>query len=158
MGSVFTDLQNKLDGSPILFVKLDLTNNTTKHQDLAGDREPEQDHDKRTGGTVDGTDCAGAEIPDDERLGDNEGERRNKGTRPQIPPLELDVGEHLVDQCEGEGDQEPGQKKICDLPDELGTRQTADERRDARTDGNTTSSTRRRSSASSVAANAADRL
>jgi thiol-disulfide isomerase/thioredoxin len=32
MGPVFTDLQNKLDGSPILFVKLDLTNNTTKHQ------------------------------------------------------------------------------------------------------------------------------
>ena len=32
MGTAFTDLQNKLDGSPILFVQLDLTNNTTKHQ------------------------------------------------------------------------------------------------------------------------------
>jgi len=32
MGSAFIDLQNKLDGSPILFVQLDLTNNTTKHQ------------------------------------------------------------------------------------------------------------------------------
>ena len=32
MGPVFSDLQNKLDGSPVLFVELDLTNNTTKHQ------------------------------------------------------------------------------------------------------------------------------
>lgn len=32
MGPVFTDLQNKLDGSPILFVELDLTNGTTRHQ------------------------------------------------------------------------------------------------------------------------------
>ncbi len=35
MGTAFTDLQNKLDGSPILFVQLDLTNNTNntnKHQ------------------------------------------------------------------------------------------------------------------------------
>ena len=32
MGPVFTDLQNKLDGLPVLFVTLDLTNNTTRHQ------------------------------------------------------------------------------------------------------------------------------
>lgn len=32
MGSVFEDLRNKLDGSPVLFVELDLTNNTTRHQ------------------------------------------------------------------------------------------------------------------------------
>ena len=32
MGNVFTDLQNKLDGSPVLFVQLDLTNTTTRHQ------------------------------------------------------------------------------------------------------------------------------
>jgi thiol-disulfide isomerase/thioredoxin len=32
MGTAFTDLQNKLDGSPILFVQLDLTNNTNKHR------------------------------------------------------------------------------------------------------------------------------
>lgn len=32
MGSVFTDLTNKLDGTPVLFVELDRTNNTTSHQ------------------------------------------------------------------------------------------------------------------------------
>jgi len=32
MGPVSTDLGNKLDGMPVLFVELDLTNNTTKHQ------------------------------------------------------------------------------------------------------------------------------
>jgi len=32
MGSVFEDLQNKMDGKNILFVKLDFTNNQTKHQ------------------------------------------------------------------------------------------------------------------------------
>ena len=32
MGNVFTDLQNKMDGQSILFVTLDKTNSTTKHQ------------------------------------------------------------------------------------------------------------------------------
>lgn len=32
MGPNFTDLQNKLDGSAILFVELDFTNRTTGHQ------------------------------------------------------------------------------------------------------------------------------
>jgi thiol-disulfide isomerase/thioredoxin len=32
MGPVFEDLQNKMDGQNILFVKLDFTNNQTKHQ------------------------------------------------------------------------------------------------------------------------------
>jgi thiol-disulfide isomerase/thioredoxin len=32
MGPVFEDLQNKMDGQNILFVKLDFTNNKTKHQ------------------------------------------------------------------------------------------------------------------------------
>ncbi len=32
MGPVFSDLQNKLDGKPVLFYQLDFTNNTTKHQ------------------------------------------------------------------------------------------------------------------------------
>jgi thiol-disulfide isomerase/thioredoxin len=32
MGSVFTDLTNKFDGKPVLFVTLDLTNRTTQHQ------------------------------------------------------------------------------------------------------------------------------
>ena len=32
MGPVFTDLQNKLDGEPVLFVELDFTNATTRHQ------------------------------------------------------------------------------------------------------------------------------
>ena len=34
MGSVFTDLRNKLDGRPVLFVELDLTNATTRHQSM----------------------------------------------------------------------------------------------------------------------------
>lgn len=32
MGSVFTDLRNKFDGQPILFVELDLTNVSTRNQ------------------------------------------------------------------------------------------------------------------------------
>jgi len=32
MGPVFEDLQNKMDGKNILFIKLDFTNNQTKHQ------------------------------------------------------------------------------------------------------------------------------
>jgi thiol-disulfide isomerase/thioredoxin len=32
LGPVLTDLTNKLDGKPVLFVKLDFTNNTSKHQ------------------------------------------------------------------------------------------------------------------------------
>ena len=32
MGSVFEDLTNKFDGSPVLFVTFDRTNMTTKHQ------------------------------------------------------------------------------------------------------------------------------
>jgi len=32
MGPVFEDLQNKMDGSNVLFIKLDFTNNQTKHQ------------------------------------------------------------------------------------------------------------------------------
>jgi len=32
MGPVFEDLQNKMDGSNVLFVKLDFTNNQTRHQ------------------------------------------------------------------------------------------------------------------------------
>lgn len=32
MGPVFEDLQNKMDNENILFVKLDFTNNQTKHQ------------------------------------------------------------------------------------------------------------------------------
>lgn len=32
MGPVFSDLQNKLDGKPVLFYQLDFTNNTTRHQ------------------------------------------------------------------------------------------------------------------------------
>jgi len=32
MGPVFEDLQNKMDGADVLFVKLDFTNNQTKHQ------------------------------------------------------------------------------------------------------------------------------
>jgi len=32
MGPVFTDLQNKFDGKPVLFVTLDFTNRTTHHQ------------------------------------------------------------------------------------------------------------------------------
>ena len=32
MGPVFEDLQNKMDGPNILFIKLDFTNNQTKHQ------------------------------------------------------------------------------------------------------------------------------
>ncbi|MCH7658454.1 MAG: hypothetical protein IIB05_09075 [Bacteroidetes bacterium] len=34
MGPVFEDLSNKLDGKPVLFYKLDFTNNTTKHQSV----------------------------------------------------------------------------------------------------------------------------
>ena len=34
MGPVFTDLRNKLDGQPVLFVELDLTNATTRHQSM----------------------------------------------------------------------------------------------------------------------------
>jgi len=34
MGSVFTDLRNKLDGKPVLFVELDFTNATTRHQSM----------------------------------------------------------------------------------------------------------------------------
>ena len=34
MGPVFTDLRNKLDGQPVLFVELDLTNATTRHQSI----------------------------------------------------------------------------------------------------------------------------
>lgn len=34
MGSVVTDLTNKLDGEPVLFTELDFTNNSTKHQSL----------------------------------------------------------------------------------------------------------------------------
>ncbi|MCF6212392.1 MAG: thioredoxin family protein [Flavobacteriaceae bacterium] len=32
MGPVFEDLQNKMDGKNVLFIKLDFTNNQTKHQ------------------------------------------------------------------------------------------------------------------------------
>ncbi len=32
LGSVLTDLTNKLDGKPILFIQLDFTNNSVKHQ------------------------------------------------------------------------------------------------------------------------------
>ena len=32
MGPMFTDLRNKLDGKPVLFVELDFTNATTRHQ------------------------------------------------------------------------------------------------------------------------------
>ncbi|MCZ6681266.1 MAG: hypothetical protein O7E52_28950 [Candidatus Poribacteria bacterium] len=32
MGPIFTDLQNKFDGKPVLFVTLDFTNRTTHHQ------------------------------------------------------------------------------------------------------------------------------
>jgi len=32
MGPVFENLQNKMDGDNVLFVKLDFTNNQTKHQ------------------------------------------------------------------------------------------------------------------------------
>ena len=32
MGTIFTDLQNKFDGKPVLFVTLDFTNRTTHHQ------------------------------------------------------------------------------------------------------------------------------
>lgn len=32
MGPVLEDLTNKLDGTPVLFVELDFTNNTTRHQ------------------------------------------------------------------------------------------------------------------------------
>ena len=32
MGSVFTDLRNKFDGQPVLFVTLDLTNVSTRNQ------------------------------------------------------------------------------------------------------------------------------
>ncbi len=32
MGAVFTDLRNKLDDKPVLFVELDFTNATTRHQ------------------------------------------------------------------------------------------------------------------------------
>lgn len=32
MGTIFTDLQNKFDGKPILFVTLDFTNRTTHYQ------------------------------------------------------------------------------------------------------------------------------
>jgi len=32
LGPVLTDLTNKLDGKPVLFINLDFTNNTTKHQ------------------------------------------------------------------------------------------------------------------------------
>jgi len=32
MGPVFEDLQNKMDGSDVLFIKLDFTNNKTKNQ------------------------------------------------------------------------------------------------------------------------------
>ncbi len=34
MRSVFTVLRNKLDGQPVLFVELDLTNATTRHQSI----------------------------------------------------------------------------------------------------------------------------
>ena len=34
MGPVFTDLRNKLDGRSVLFVELDLTNATTRHQSM----------------------------------------------------------------------------------------------------------------------------
>lgn len=34
MGPIFEDLSNKLDGKPIVFYKLDFTNNTTKHQSV----------------------------------------------------------------------------------------------------------------------------
>ena len=34
MGPVFMDLRNKLDGQPVLFVELDLTNATTRHQSM----------------------------------------------------------------------------------------------------------------------------
>lgn len=34
MGPIFEDLSNKLDGQPIVFYKLDFTNNTTKHQSV----------------------------------------------------------------------------------------------------------------------------
>ena len=32
MGTIFTDLQNKFDGKPVLFVTLDFTNRTTRYQ------------------------------------------------------------------------------------------------------------------------------
>lgn len=32
MGTIFTDLQNKFDGKPVLFVTLDFTNRTTHYQ------------------------------------------------------------------------------------------------------------------------------
>ncbi|MEM7249363.1 MAG: thioredoxin family protein [Acidobacteriota bacterium] len=32
MGTLFTDLENKHDGKPVLFVELDLTNQTTRHR------------------------------------------------------------------------------------------------------------------------------
>jgi hypothetical protein len=32
MGAIFTDLQNKFDGKPVLFVTLDFTNRTTHYQ------------------------------------------------------------------------------------------------------------------------------
>lgn len=32
MGPAFSDLRNKLDGESVLFVELDFTNNTSKHQ------------------------------------------------------------------------------------------------------------------------------
>jgi len=32
MGPIFEDLQNKMDGKNILFIRLDFTNNQTKHQ------------------------------------------------------------------------------------------------------------------------------
>ena len=34
MGPMFTDLRNKLDGKPVLFVELDFTNATTRHQSM----------------------------------------------------------------------------------------------------------------------------
>ena len=32
MGTIFTDLQNKFDGKPVLFITLDFTNRTTQYQ------------------------------------------------------------------------------------------------------------------------------
>ena len=90
-----------------------------EEEHLYGIVDPNQDDDQGSSSPIGGTERCLSQVQTDSQLAEREEQRRYGCSEQNIAPVNLQVGKHLVDDGEQQGDDEEGHHRTADLQDRL---------------------------------------
>src|SRR5438309_618198 len=87
-----------------------------KKEDVRRPEDPHQQNDERSRGTVARSHCTLSNVKGQSEFADDEKERSERGTKPDLAPFDVNVGEKTKDHREQHGDHAKGNDQLNGLP------------------------------------------